>query len=127
MAYNKVVLVGRLVTDPTLRRTGNGHAVTSFRLAVDRQTRDETDFFDIVAWRASAEFAEKYFAKGQEVLVEGKMQNRRWQDKDGNDRITTEVVVDQFAFVGSKMSKDSNEGTNNSFTPIDDDDEGLPF
>lgn len=128
MAYNKVILVGRLVTAPELRRTGGGVPVASFRLAVDRQTRDETDFFDIVAWRESAEFADRNFGKGQEILVEGKMQNRRWTDKDGNNRITTEVVVDRFAFVGSKRDSEPQNPAEQSsgFTAVDDD-EPLPF
>lgn len=129
MAYNKVILVGRLVTAPEMRKTGSGIAVTSFRLAVDRQTRDETDFFDIVAWRESAEFAVKYFSKGQEILVEAKAQNRSWTDKDGNKRISTEFVVDRFSFVGSRQTErnDQTPAQSSNFAPIEDEDEALPF
>lgn len=134
MGYNKVILVGRLVNTPELRQSGGGHAVTSFRLAVDRQTQDETDFFDIVAWRDSAEFAVKYFSKGKEILVEAKAQNRSWTDKDGNKRTTTEFVVDRFSFVGSKQTDNSyqnnsyqNQTQENNFAPIEDDDDQLPF
>ena len=126
MAYNKVILVGRLTSAPELRRTQGGTAVTSFRLAVDRQTQDkQTDFLDIVAWRASAEFAARNFQKGQEILVEGQIQTRPWTDKDGNKRTAVEVVVDRFSFVGSRKAEQDNAG---GFTPVEDEgDEELPF
>ena len=133
MAYNKVILVGRLVTAPEMRKTGSGIPVASFRLAVDRQSRDETDFFNVVAWRESGEFAERYFSKGQEILVEGKMQNRNWTDKDGNKRQTTEVIVDRFSFVGSKRNEQTADtpadtpADTQGFAPIDDEDDQLPF
>lgn len=105
---NKIVLMGRLVRDPELRRTGSGTAVASFALAVDRDftakdsTERETDFIDIVCWRSTAEFAAKYFTKGQMAAVSGRLQIRSWQDEDGNKRRSAEVVADNLYFAGSK-------------------------
>ena len=85
---NKIILMGRLTHDPELRRTQNGTAVTGFSLAVERDFKDEdgkraTDFIDIVAWRAAAEFVAKYFTKGRMAVVEGRLQIHDWKDKDG--------------------------------------------
>lgn len=94
---NQVSIMGRIVRDPELRRTGSGVAVTSFTLAVDRDymSKDsnerETDFIDCVAWRASAEYAVKYIRKGDMVAVSGRIQVRSWTDQDGNKRRTTEI------------------------------------
>lgn len=127
MAYNKVILVGRLTAAPELRYTQSNVAVTSFRLAVDRATQDkQADFIDIVAWRNSAEFAARNFTKGQEILVDGKIQTRNYEDKAGNKRTAVEVVADHFSFVGSKRADGAAE-QGGGFTPADDDDENLPF
>ena len=88
---NKIFIMGRLTRDPELRRTQNGTAVAGFALAVDRDYKNadgtkETDFIEVVAWRSSAEFVSKYFAKGRMAVVEGRLQIRDWQDKDGNKR-----------------------------------------
>ena len=105
---NHIVLMGRLTRDPELKRTASGTAVTSFPIAVDRDFPNketgerETDFIDIVAWRGTAEFAEKYFAKGRAVVVSGRLQIREWNDKDGNKRRTAEVVADNLYFADSK-------------------------
>ena len=105
---NHIVLMGRLTRDPELRRTGSGVAVASFTLAVDRDfgSRDggerETDFIDIVAWRNTAEFVSKYFAKGRMAVVSGRLQIRNWNDKDGNKRRTAEVVADNVYFGDSR-------------------------
>ena len=106
---NTIILMGRLTRDPELRRTGSGTAVASFSLAVDRDYKDqngekETDFIDCVAWRSTAEFASKYFPKGRMAVVEGRLQIRDWNDKDGNKRRSAEVVVDQMYFADSKPS-----------------------
>ena len=98
---NKVILIGRLATDPELKYTASGIAVTSFRIAVDRpfSTRNETtgeketDFIDIVAWRQSAEFAANYLNKGRLVAVDGRLQIRNWVAQDGTKRRTAEVVA----------------------------------
>ena len=109
---NRVVLMGRLTRDPELRRTQSGTAVASFSLAVDRDIKSqsgekETDFIDIVAWRNTAEFVSKYFAKGRMAVVEGRLQIREWKDRDGNNRRTAEVVADNVYFGDSKRDGQS--------------------
>ena len=104
---NKIILMGRLTHDPELRRTQNGTAVTGFSLAVERDFKDEdgkraTDFIDIVAWRAAAEFVAKYFTKGRMAVVEGRLQIHDWKDKDGNNRHSAEVVADNIYFGDSR-------------------------
>ena len=105
---NHIVIMGRLARDPELRRTGSGIAVTSFRLAVDRDfaPKDggerETDWIDCVAWRQTGEFVSKYFTKGRMAVVSGRLQIRTWTDKDGNKRRSAEVVADNAYFGDSK-------------------------
>ena len=104
---NKIILMGRLTRDPELRQTQNGTKVAAFSLAVDRDYaaqsgERETDFIDCVAWRGTAEFAAKYFTKGQMAAVEGRLQVRDWTDKDGNKRRSYEVIADSLYFAGSK-------------------------
>lgn len=110
--FNLVVLTGRLTTDPELKTTQNGISVTSFSIAVDRPYRsdnDQTDFINIVAWRQSAEFISKYFKKGSLIGIEGSIQTRKYVDKNGNNRVAFEVVVNRAHFVGSK--RDDNPGS----------------
>lgn len=102
---NTIMLMGRLTADPELRRTGNGTAVAGFTLAVERDYpgpdgNRETDFIDIVAWRGSAEFVSKYFAKGQMAAVSGRLQIRGWTDAQGNKRRSAEVVAESVYFCG---------------------------
>ena len=110
---NHITIMGRLVRDPELRRTGSGVAVASFTVAVDRDFggRDggekETDFIDCVAWRQTGEFVSKYFTKGRMIVVSGRLQLRSWTDKDGNKRRTAEVVADNCYFGDSKRDGDS--------------------
>ena len=104
---NRIVIMGRLTRDPELRRTQSGTPVTSVRLAVDRDFKSQdgtkqADFFDVVAWRQTAEFINKYFTKGRMAIVEGRLQSRDWQDKDGNKRTSIEIVADNFYFGDSK-------------------------
>ena len=108
---NKVNLMGRLVADPELRRTQSGIPVCSFRIAVDRNflnsgTR-ETDFFDIVAWRSSAEFVSRYFTKGRMAVVDGRLQTRSWTDWEGKNRVNVEVVAESVYFGDSKPTAES--------------------
>ena len=110
---NKIILMGRLTRDPELRRTQSGTAVTSFSLAVDRDFKSqsgekETDFIDIVAWRNTAEFVNKYFSKGRMAVVEGRLQIRDWTDRDGGKRRSAEVIADNVYFGDSK--RDSADG-----------------
>ena len=112
---NKIFIMGRLTRDPELRRTQNGTAVAGFALAVDRDYKNadgtkETDFIEVVAWRSSAEFVSKYFAKGRMAVVEARLQIRDWQDKDGNKRRNAEVVADNVYFGDSKKEGDSSGG-----------------
>lgn len=101
---NHIVLMGRLTADPILRRTGSGVPVASFRLAVDRDfaPRDggerETDFIDCVAWRGAGEFVSRYFAKGRMAVVSGRLQMKNWTDKEGNKRVSAEVVAGSIYF-----------------------------
>ena len=110
---NHITLMGRLVRDPELRRTGSGIAVASFTVAVDRDfgSRDggerETDFIDCVAWRQTGEFVSKYFTKGRMIVVSGRLQIRSWNDKDGNKRRTAEVVADNCYFGDSRRDGES--------------------
>ena len=123
---NHIVLMGRLVRDPELRRTQSGIAVTSFRIAVDRdfQSREsgerQTDFIDIVAWRNTAEFAAKYFQKGRMVVVSGRLQMRDWTDRDNNKRTTAEVVADNLYFGDSKRDGDTTGGYTPAARPAQD-------
>jgi single-strand DNA-binding protein len=110
---NVAVLMGRLVSDPELRHTSNDVAVCSFTLAVDRAFQKsgqdrKADFIDIVAWRSTAEFAAKYFRKGQLVAIQGSIQTRSYTDKDGNKRKAFEVVADNVHFAESKKENVGN-------------------
>lgn len=132
---NKIILMGRLTRDPELRKTGNGTAVTSFTLAVDRDYKPqdgerETDFIDVVAWRGTGEFVSKYFTKGRMAVVEGRLQVRDWKDKDGNKRRSTEVSADSVYFGDSKKVSESGTPAEPSgeIRELPDDEKGeLPF
>ena len=104
---NRVILMGRLVADPELKTTNSGVSVTSFRIAVDRSyvkqgEQRQADFFDIVAWRNSAEFVCKHFTKGSLIAVDGQLQSRQYQTKDGQNRTAIEVVADNISFTGER-------------------------
>ena len=149
---NCAVLMGRLVADPELRTTANGTSVTSFRIAVDRNfvrqgEERQTDFIDIVAWRQTADFVTRYFHKGSMIAVQGSIQTRNYEDKNGNKRTAFEVVADNVSFCGSKAESGTGgapaaraaapapaapavsyaSGSTGDFETIDDDDELLPF
>ena len=104
---NNVTLMGRLVADPELKTTQNGTSVASFRLAVERNyapqgQERQADFLPCVAWRQTAEFIGKYFTKGRMIAVEGSLQSRNYEDKNGQKRTAYEVIVDQAYFADSK-------------------------
>ena len=109
---NRIIIMGRLTRDPELRHTQTGTAVASFRLAVDRDFKDKstgersTDWIDVVAWRATAEFVSRYFTKGRMAVVEGRLQIRDWTDKDGGKRRSAEIVADNVYFGDSKRDGD---------------------
>ena len=123
---NHVTLQGRLTADIELRYTNNQKPVTTFTIAVTRDytAGDEkvSDFIDCVAWNATAEFIKKYFHKGSMMIVEGKLQSRKWQDKLGNKRINWEINVINAYFGESKREAPKEP----EFTEVEDDEE-LPF
>ena len=130
---NKVFLIGRLTRDPELRYTGNNTAVASFSIAVNRsftnqQGEREADFINIVVWRKQAENVKNYLSQGSQVAVEGRLQTRNYEDKDGQKRYVTEVVADNVEFLGSKNSSNnnSNGSHNDEPTPYDFGDEKEP-
>ena len=106
--FNKVILGGRLTADPELKQTQSGIPVVSFSIAVNRryQSKDapqQTDFFNVTAWRATAEFVSKYFRKGSSICITGSIQNRTWTDQQGQKRYATDIVADEVMFVDSRQ------------------------
>lgn len=138
---NKIFIMGRLTRDPELRTTNSGTSVASFSLAVDRNYKGadgekETDFIDCVAWRQTGEFASKYFTKGRMAVVEGRLQIRPWTDKEGNNRRSAEVIVDNMYFGDSKRDGDTGGArpasgpvnvSANDWQEVDEDEGDLPF
>ena len=112
---NHITIMGRLVRDPEMRRTGSGIAVANFTVAVDRDFADkqsgekETDFIDCVAWRQTGEFVSKFFSKGKLIVVSGRLQIRSWTDNDGNKRRAAEIVADNCYFAESKKDSDGGQ------------------
>lgn len=110
LILNIVALMGRLVYDPELKTTQSGTNVCSFRIAVDRSfarqgEERKADFIDVTAWRQTAEFVSKYFQKGSMIAIEGSLQTRQYQDKNGNNRTATEVLASQVSFCGGKAAE----------------------
>lgn len=106
---NVVVIMGRLARDPELRQTTTGKSVASFRIACDRGRRDangqsQADWLDVVAWDRTAEFVCKYFPKGALIAIDGRLQTRQYQDKNGQNRTAVEIVTQNASFCGSKES-----------------------
>jgi len=144
---NHIVLMGRLTRDPELRRTASGLAVANFSIAVGRDFKTDdgekkTDFIDCVAWRQTGEFVSKYFTKGRMIVVDGRLELRDWNDKDGNKRRSAEVVVNNAYFGDSKRDGEAAPGSSytgfvknppvavpsaGDFALLDDDDSQLPF
>lgn len=154
MSLNHITIMGRLTKNPELRYTQSHTPVASFTVAVDRDFsgRDggekQTDFIDCVAWRQTAEFVSRYFSKGSMAVVSGRLQSRKWQDRDGNNRTNWEVLADSVYFGESKRDAAGQQGDGyrqaapatqgrtpapapdyhqQTFTELDDDDEELPF
>ena len=110
---NKVVLAGRITKDVELKQTTAGVAEVTFSIAVNRKyatgnNQPQTDFFDVTAWRQTAEFISRYFRKGSSICVAGSLQTRSWEDKNGNKRTVVEIVADEAMFVDSKSETDGN-------------------
>lgn len=129
---NRTILQGRLCADPELRRTNNGTAVCSFRVAWSETVKDrETKLFlNCVAWQGTAELICKYFRKGKELAVEGRLSTREYQDKNGNDRSVTEMTVDRVHFCGKNEDTQGmppRTDGKSQFVEMDEDDSDLPF
>lgn len=125
---NKIVLSGRIANDLELRQTNAGISFTSFTLAVDRRTAKEktTDWIDCAAWRTTAEFICKYFQKGSPITVEGSLQSRSWEDKEGKKRKAVEVIIENAEFVpGNKTDKPQEAPQEEKFVEVEYED--LPF
>lgn len=124
---NYVILQGRLTRDPELRKTQNGTEVTNVGIAVPRDYTDQgnvqTDFFDVIAWRTTAEIVAKHFRKGDVIILTGRLQQREYTDRENNKRRVVEVVADRVYFGSSKEKK--TELTTEDFKELDDDE--LPF
>ncbi len=108
--YNHIVIHGRLTAEPELKQTPSGVSVCTINVAVDRSHKNgedkQADFFTVICWRSLADMVGKHFKKGKEIIVSGEMQSRKWKDKDGNNRISWELMANSVDFCGSKS--DSN-------------------
>ena len=132
---NQITIMGRMTRDPELRRTNSGAAVANFTIACDRDFGEkETDFIECVAWKNTAEFISKYFSKGRMIVISGRLQIRKWTDKDGNKRKAVEVTCDAVELLSSKKSTESSNQpaqrqtySQQSFQSIDIPDANLPF
>lgn len=119
---NRAILQGRLVADPDLRRTQNGTDVVSFRIACDRDYKSKdpnaqnVDFINIVAWRHTAEFVNRYFTKGSMILVDGRIQVRDYTDNNGQKRYVTEIVAENVNFAGSKKESGGQSSSQSNYS-----------
>lgn len=134
MSLNHIIIMGRLTKDVEIRYTQSQTPVASFTLACDRDYQQggserQTDFIDCVAWRQTAEFVSKYFAKGSMAIVSGRLQIRDWTDREGNKRKSAEIVADNIYFGESKRREDAPTAdvSTTSFQELSNDDGELPF
>ena len=139
MALNYSIIMGRLTKNPELRRTNSGKAVTSFTIACDNPGKDNgASFIECVAWDRTAEFIHQYFAKGSAIAVEGRLQSRQYETKEGQKRTVLEVVVSQAHFCGKKEEPTEQQPSyvgfvkteaapQLNFSVLDDADGVLPF
>ena len=128
---NHITIMGRLTKDPELRKTQSGVSVVSFTVAVDRDFKngDEkvTDFIDCTAWRGTADFISKYFGKGRMIVVDGSLNSRKWQDNDGNNRVSWEVQAQNVYFADSKRNDDGQQSKSQTLEEVaSEDEESLP-
>ncbi len=120
---NKVILIGNLTRDPELTKTSNDNSVCKFSIAVSRRWgANETDYFNVVAWRGQAENCSKYLRKGSKVAISGSIQNRTYDANDGTKKYVTEIVADEVQFLSTKGSDDGD--AIGDMKPVDD---SLPF
>lgn len=125
---NSVTMIGRLSKDPVKRMTQTKKPVTSFSIAVNRD-KEHADFFECVAWNGTAELVDKYFHKGDQIGITGRLQTQSWKDKDGKNRKTVEIIVNTVDFIGSRK-QETDPGFDDPdlvFEELDDDDGELPF
>ena len=132
---NSVILVGRAGRDPEMRYFESGRVKTTFSLAVNRPTKEkETDWFTVKVWGKQAESLQEYLTKGKQIYVEGRLQTRQWDDKDGNKKYTTEIKADRITLLGGgagggrSMDRSGGQGApmdESQMEPITDDD--IPF
>ena len=129
---NKVILVGNLGQDPEVRYLDNGVAVANFSLATTENYKNkqgervsQTEWHNIVLWRGLAEVAEKYLKKGSNIYVEGKIRNRKWEDKEGNTRYNTEILADNMTMLGGRTIQEKDTSSEPSQSSEKEDD--LPF
>jgi single-strand DNA-binding protein len=121
---NRVVMTGNLTRDPELRTTGGGTSVCSLRIACNTRRKDESgnwtdkpNYFDVTVWGAQGENCAQYLAKGRPVAIDGRLEWREWQDKDGNKRQSVDIIADSVQFLGSREGGGDNGGR---FTPQSD-------
>lgn len=119
MNLNKVIIIGRITSDPELRSTKSGTSVASMDIATNRywtgkngEKNEDTEFHKVVVWGNRAEVVSEYMSKGSLIMVEGRLQTRKWEDKNGNKRYTTEIVAENVQF-GPSNKNDNNKKTNN--------------
>ncbi len=122
-SFNKVILMGNLTQDPELKQTASGVSVCSFSIAVNRrfgkneQGQQTVDFINIVAWRQQAEFVNRYFKKGNPILVCGQLQTRTWNDNQGQKRYVTEVIADEVTFTTPAAGNTTAPAQGGGYTP----------
>lgn len=130
---NKVILMGRLTRDPEMRHTNSGTPVTTFSIAINSGygENQRTDFVNCLAWNKTAEFVTKYFAKGKMIIIaDGRISRRSWETQDGKRAYATEVVANEVNFGETKSSQQTATQPpmqDDDFTPLDEDDDDLPF
>lgn len=130
---NKVQIIGHLGRDPEMRYTPSGRPVTTFSVATTRswktsdgERREETQWFNVVAWGSLAEICNQYLKKGRQVYIEGRLQTRRWEDDDGNKRSTTEIVAREMIMLGDRRDREESEDEHADET-LDEEEEEFPF
>jgi single-strand DNA-binding protein len=133
---NKVMIIGHLGRDPEMRYTPSGRPVTNFSVATSRtwktsdgERREETEWFNVVAWGSLAEICNEYLTKGQQVYIEGRLQTRQWEDDEGNKRKTVEVVAKEMIMLGDRKKKSDSEDDEDALAEdlFDDEEDEFPF
>ena len=125
--------MGRLTKDPEIRYTQNNMTVANFSIAVSRKFAKENDevkadFFNVIAWNKTGEFVGKYFKKGQQILVSGRIENRNWTDQQGVKHYATDIIAEEVDFAGSKAENNTNNNTENAdITDFASESDSLPF